>query len=77
MKRLNRLVPPRLEKNVESKKKSAYKALSWRIIATLTTGTIGYFVTGSFAIAGSIMTFDFFIKMILYYYHERAWSYYE
>jgi len=62
---------------VESKKKSAYKALSWRIIATLTTGMIGYFITGSFAIAGSIMTFDFFIKMILYYYHERAWTYYE
>lgn len=62
---------------MESKTKSAYKALSWRAVATLTTGMIGYVVTGSFAIAGSIMTFDFFVKLVLYYYHERLWTHYD
>lgn len=59
---------------MDSKRKSLYKTVSWRILATGTTGTIGYILTGSLALAGSIMTFDFFIKMILYYYHERLWT---
>ena len=59
---------------MESKTKSLTKAISWRIIASITTGIIGYAVTGSFALAGSIMTVDFFAKFILYYAHERAWT---
>ena len=53
----------------ESHSKSLVKAFSWRIIATVTTGLIGYALTGSVEV-GAIMTFDFFLKLLLYYIHE-------
>ena len=59
---------------MDSQSKSIAKAFSWRIIATLTTGLIGYALTGSVEVAGAIMTFDFILKLILYYLHERLWN---
>ena len=54
---------------MDSHNKSLAKAFSWRIIATVTTGLIGYALTGSVEVAGAIMTFDFVIKILLYYAH--------
>ena len=31
-------------------------------------------LTGSVEVVGAIMTFDFVIKLILYYLHERLWN---
>ena len=59
---------------MDSHSKSLAKAFSWRIIATVTTGLIGYALTGSVEIAGAIMTFDFVLKLALYYLHERGWN---
>ena len=59
---------------MDSHSKSLAKAFSWRILATVTTGLIGYLLTGSAEVAGAIMTFDFVIKLILYYLHERIWN---
>lgn len=59
---------------MDSHSKSIAKAFSWRIIATVTTGLIGYALTGSAEVAGAIMTFDFFLKLLLYYIHERLWT---
>ena len=59
---------------MDSHSKSIAKAFSWRIIATVTTGLIGYALTGSVEVAGAIMTFDFILKLILYYLHERIWN---
>ena len=59
---------------IDSRKRSLYKSITWRIVASLATGIIGFLITGSFAIAGSIMTIDFFVKFVLYYIHERAWD---
>ena len=67
----------KLDKNVDSRRKSLYKTFSWRILATCITGLIGYALTGSLTVAGSIMTLDFFIKMVVYYYHERLWDKYD
>lgn len=57
-----------------SRSRSLTKAVSWRIIASMTTGIIGYVVTGSLALAGSIMSVDFIAKFVLYYWHERIWD---
>ncbi|PCJ56364.1 MAG: hypothetical protein COA79_18880 [Planctomycetota bacterium] len=62
-----------LEKFDESKARSLLKAFSWRIIATLTTITIAYFVTGKTDLALSIGGIEFFTKFFIYYIHERAW----
>ena len=59
---------------MDSQSKSIAKAFSWRIIATVTTGLISYVLTGSVEVAGAIMTFDFILKLILYYLHERIWT---
>ena len=58
----------------ESHLRSVLKAFSWRIIATLTTGIIAYFVTGDWRAAVTIGGFEFFVKLLVYYLHERAWQ---
>lgn len=53
---------------------SAYKAITWRILGTIDTMVISYFMTGNVKIAFSIGGFEVFSKMILYFFHERAWA---
>ena len=55
-------------------KRSIAKTFSWRILATLTTMALVFAGTGHFEIAISIGVAEFFIKMIVYYGHERAWA---
>jgi len=57
-----------------TRKRSLAKTLSWRFTATIDTLLISYFVTGSLVLAGSIASFEVVTKMIIYYFHERAWS---
>ncbi len=58
----------------ESRLRSFLKGLSWRIIATLTIIAIAYFKTGDVTLALEIGAIEFFIKFMLYYFHERAWQ---
>ena len=55
------------------KDRSLIKTLSWRLIASLDTLAISWLLTGSFVIAGSIMSLEILTKMVLYYLHEKAW----
>ena len=59
---------------MESKKRSFFKAISWRITATVTTTVISYFITGQIATALKIGVIEVVAKMALYYFHERAWA---
>ena len=59
----------------ESRLRSAFKGLSWRIIATFTIIIIAYFKTGSITLAIEIGAIEFLVKYLLYYLHERAWQY--
>ena len=54
--------------------RSIAKAFSWRVIGTLDTLVISYFLTGKISIAASIASIDFVTKMILYFFHERLWN---
>lgn len=58
----------------ESHLRSILKALSWRFLATLTTFIIAYAVTGKFSFATSIAGVEVVTKMLIYYFHERAWQ---
>lgn len=58
----------------DSKTKSLLKTLSWRAVATIITMIIAYFIIGDLTVALSIGAFDVIIKMVAYYFHERAWS---
>ncbi len=54
--------------------RSLVKTISWRTVGTLDTVVISYFITGSLKMAASIVSIELVTKMILYYYHERAWN---
>lgn len=54
--------------------RSVIKTISWRTLGTIDTMVISYIVTGSLAMAASIGSIEVVTKMILYYYHERAWN---
>jgi|TARA_R110002153_G_scaffold537_2_gene2587 uncharacterized membrane protein len=56
-----------------NKKRHILKALTWRLIASLTTFLIGWIATGDIRAGLSIGVFDFSIKLVLYYLHERIW----
>ena len=58
----------------DSKTKSLLKTLSWRLIATLITMIIAWIDVGDITIALSIGAVDVIIKMVAYYFHERAWT---
>ena len=50
------------------------KAITWRLIATLDTFIIAWFITGEVIVAASIITIEVITKFIFYYFHERAWQ---
>ncbi len=58
----------------ESHLRSVLKGVTWRILATLTTVTIAFFITGDVKSALTIGGIEFFGKLLLYYLHERAWQ---
>lgn len=58
----------------DSHSKSVVKAISWRIIGTIDTILISWWLTGTLSVALSIGSIEIFSKFILYYGHERLWN---
>lgn len=54
--------------------KSIIKSVSWRLVGTIDTMVISYFITGKVTIALSIGSIEVFTKTVLYYFHERLWA---
>ncbi len=54
--------------------RSVVKAISYRITGTITTILISWGVTRQFKLALSIGFADVFVKILVYYFHERAWN---
>ena len=54
--------------------RSVVKTISWRTVGTLDTIIVSYFVSGNLVMAASIGSIEVITKMILYYFHERAWN---
>lgn len=62
------------DRNSEKPIRSVAKALSWRLIGTLDTLVVSYFVVGEIVLATAIASVDFVTKMALYFFHERVWN---
>jgi len=62
------------EKSEEKIKRSLAKTISWRIIGTLDTLVLSWLITGEATMAFTIASVEFASKMILYFFHERAWN---
>ena len=60
-----------------AKKRHIAKTITWRIVATSTTFVLSYlfFRDDAQAVekASGVAGTEFFLKMLLYYLHERAW----
>ena len=56
-----------------SKKRSFFKTLTWRVLATTDTFVLSFYITGNLVFAGSIASVEVLTKLVLYYWHERLW----
>ena len=76
---MNKIIQTNVKKNEikkESKKKSIFKTFSWRIIAMTISYIVAYFFTSSHSISFWLVITANILSMIVYYFHERAWSFY-
>lgn len=53
--------------------RSIAKAVSWRVTGSIDTFVLSWIITGSVTFAGSIASVEMVTKIVLYYFHERAW----
>lgn len=55
---------------------SFLKGVSWRIVGSIDTAIISYFITGQLKFALSIASVEVITKIILFYFHDRVWAYF-
>ena len=58
----------------ETHLRSILKGVSWRIVASITTVGIAYYITGDTAVAVEIGGIEAVLKILFYYLHERIWQ---
>ena len=58
----------------ETHSRSFVKAVSWRVLGSIDTFVISYFVTHELVFAASIASVETVTKVVLFYLHERAWA---
>jgi len=68
------LLPKTVKVEKDSPIRSIAKTISWRIFATATTILVSYLVTGSVTLAFQIGGVEVVLKLIVFYFHERAWA---
>ena len=56
-----------------SYKRHALKTVTWRVVGTLDTFILSWLITGSWKTGLTIGGVEVITKMILYFFHERAW----
>lgn len=56
-----------------SQKRHILKTITWRIVGTLDTIILSWFITGNPITGVKIGGLELFSKMVLYYAHERVW----
>ena len=57
----------------DSKKRHLAKTITWRIVGTIDTMVLAWIISGNPMTGFKIGAAEVFTKMILYYFHERAW----
>lgn len=58
----------------ESNARAILKAFSWRFLATVATICLVYLFTGELALAAAVGGIEVFLKLALYFLHERMWN---
>jgi len=63
----------RFKEPIESHTRTVLKAISWRVIATITSMTIVYFLTKRPLVTLQFGIIEVLAKITFYYLHDRAW----
>lgn len=58
----------------ESQLRSVIKTITWRVLATATTTILVLVFSGKISVALLVGGLEAFLKLILYYLHERGWD---
>ena len=58
----------------DKKCRSLLKAITWRVVAVFITFFVSFILTGKIILATAIGLVDSFIKIFVYYFHERVWE---
>lgn len=58
----------------EAHSRSLVKAVSWRLLGSIDTFVISFFVTHQLVFAASIASVETVTKVALFYFHERIWA---
>ena len=56
-----------------SKSRHLAKAVTWRIVASITTALIAWIFGLPPSAVGAVFVADLIIKFVMYYAHERVW----
>lgn len=56
-----------------SQKRHIAKTITWRLVGTIDTIILSWIISGNPMIGLKIGMAEMFTKMLLYYFHERAW----
>ena len=59
---------------MESHSRSLVKAISYRLLASTATGLLFYALNGNLKLAVGAGVLDTFIKLAIYFIHERLWN---
>jgi uncharacterized membrane protein len=59
---------------MDGRKRSIAKAITFRVLATLTTIFLVLALTGSWVLANTVGAIDVVSKLVIFYFHERAWD---
>ena len=59
---------------MDSQARSIAKALTYRVLGSLSTGGLVFWFTGSLAKSAGAAAADSVVKIVLYFLHERLWN---
>ena len=59
---------------MDTHKRTFFKTVSWRVLASFTTTGVTFVLTGRLDLAISVGVADSVVKFFIYYLHERMWS---
>jgi uncharacterized membrane protein len=62
-----------MEKTKVAQKRHIAKTITWRIVGTIDTIVLAWFITGNPLTGFKIGGVELISKMLLYYAHERVW----
>jgi adenylylsulfate kinase len=59
---------------MESRSRSLAKAVSYRVLGSISTGALVFLFTGNLTVSVGAGLLDSIVKIILYFLHERVWQ---